>query len=72
MIQAFKMEMFTISKRLDILGLVSFGVNYSLIYKFKLVGQPEFWYQITKLVDAPISEHLFNDGVEIGIRRKIK
>lgn len=58
--------------KFHVVGFISFGLNYALNDKFQIFGQPTFRYHITKLVDAPINEHLFNYGVEIGIRKKIK
>ena len=59
-------------KKVHIVGFISFGVNYTINDKFQLFGQPIFRYHLTELVDAPIVEHLFNYGIEIGIRRKLK
>ena len=53
-----------------LVGFVSFGVNFSINERMQLFGQPTFRYHLTKLVDAAIEEHLFNYGIEIGVRRK--
>ena len=58
--------------KLHIVGFISFGLNYSINDRNQLFGQPTFRYHLTKLADAPISENLYNFGIEIGIRRKIK
>ena len=58
--------------KLHVVGFLSFGMNYSLNDKFQIFGQPVFRYHLTKLADAPIGEYLFNYGLEIGIRKKIK
>lgn len=57
--------------RVHFVGFLSFGMNYSLNDQLQFFGQPAFRYHFSKLVDAPISEHLLNFGVELGIRSKI-
>ncbi len=57
--------------RFHVVGFASFGVNYSVNEQYQLFGQPTFRYHLTKLVDAPINEYLYDFGLEIGIRRKI-
>ena len=56
---------------MHLVGFTSFGVNYSLNDKFQLFGQGIYRYHFTKLVDAPISEHLYNYGLEVGVRRRL-
>jgi Outer membrane protein beta-barrel domain len=51
---------------------LSFGINYQLNPKWILFFQPIFRYHFTKLVDAPIKEYLYNYGIELGVRMKIK
>ena len=51
---------------------LSFGLNYQLSPKWILFGQPVFRYHFTKLVEAPIKEYLYNYGIELGARMKIK
>ena len=58
--------------KVHIVGFVSFGLNYSINEKYQFFGQPILRYHFTKLADRPIAEYLFNYGIEIGIRRKIK
>lgn len=58
--------------KLHIVGFVSFGMNYSLNDNFQFFGQPIVRYHLTKMADAPIGEYLYNFGMEIGVRRKIK
>jgi len=61
-----------IIKNFHVVGFISFGINYSLNEKFQFFGQPVFRYHFKELADTPISERLFNCGIEIGVRRKIK
>ena len=51
---------------------LSFGLNYQIGEKWILFGQPIFRYHFTKLADAPINEYLYNYGIELGARMKIK
>jgi hypothetical protein len=57
--------------RFHLVGIFSVGVNFTVSEKIQLFGQPTFRYHLTQLADAPIEEHLFNYGIEIGLRRKI-
>ena len=49
---------------------ISFGINYTLNEKMQFFGQPVYRYHLTKLVDAPIKEYLYNFGLEIGLRKR--
>lgn len=57
--------------KVQLAGFVSMGLNYTLNEKLQLFGQPIIRYHLTKLVNAPIKENLFNYGMEIGIRKKL-
>lgn len=57
--------------RLHLVGFASAGLNYSITDTYQLFGQAAFRYHLTKMVDAPISEYLFNYGIEFGIRRQL-
>ena len=57
--------------KFHLVGNVSFGANYLISENMQVFGQPIFRYHLTKLVDAPIKEYLYDYGIEIGIRRKI-
>lgn len=56
--------------RFHLVGIFSVGVNFTVSEKMQLFGQPTFRYHLTQLADAAIEEHLFNYGLEIGVRRK--
>lgn len=58
--------------KIHVVGLVSCGVNYTISDKFQFFGQPAFRYHLTKIANGLMSEHLYNYGIEIGIRKKIK
>lgn len=51
---------------------LSFGFNYHHSSKMIFFFQPIFRYHFTKLVDSPIKEYLYNLGIELGLRLKIK
>lgn len=57
--------------RLHLSGNVAIGVNYSPNENIQLFGQPSLRYHFTSLVDAPIKEHLYSFGLELGLRKKI-
>ena len=54
-----------------LVGYLSFGANYDIGERLQLFGQPVFRRHFTKLADAPIAEHLYNFGMELGVRRKL-
>ena len=54
-----------------LVGFISMGLNYNLKETIQIFGQPIFRYHLTELVDAPIEEHLYVAGIEIGVRKKI-
>lgn len=57
--------------QIHITGLISFGVNYSMNEQWQIFGQPIFRYHFTSLYDSVLKEHLYNAGLELGIRRKL-
>ena len=61
-----------IFNKIQVVGFLSFGMNYSINENYQIFGQPAFRYHFTKLAEGPINENLFNYGIEIGIRKKIK
>ena len=52
-------------------GNVSAGVLYLASERWTVFLQPVFRYHFTPLYDAAIREHLYNAGVEVGLRREI-
>lgn len=58
-----------ILNRLSVVGSIAVGVNYLMGEQWQLFGQPTFRYHFTPLVDdRPIEEHLYNYGIEMGVR----
>jgi hypothetical protein len=56
---------------MHLVGFTAFGVNYLLNEKFQLFGQGIVRYHFTKLYNAPIEEHLYSYGIEMGVRRRL-
>ena len=54
---------------LHLVGVISLGTNYSINDKMQIFGQATYRRHMTRLVDAPIQEYLFNYGMELGVRR---
>jgi hypothetical protein len=66
-----KNELSTFNK-MHLVGNFSIGFNYLLTEQLQFFGQPIIRYHLTKLYDdALIESHLFNYGMEVGIRRKL-
>lgn len=59
-------------KNIQLVGSFSFGVNYNASKKTQLFFQPIFRYHLTKLFDSEYEDHLFNYGVEFGIRKQLR
>jgi len=58
--------------KIQMVGFISLGMNYYLNENIQIFGQPIIRYHLTKMADALINENLFNYGIEIGIRKRIK
>ncbi len=58
--------------KLHFVGNLSLGVNYRINGKYHLFGQTIFRYHLTKTADSDIKEHLYNYGIEVGMRRILK
>jgi len=56
---------------IQVTGILSVGLSYMLSKGFQIYGQPTLRYHFTKLVDAPIKEHLYSYGIEFGFRTRI-
>ncbi len=55
---------------LQLLGLVSVGLNYKLCKRWRVFIQPQFRYHVTKLVAESIKEKLYGIGIDFGTRYK--
>lgn len=53
-------------KNLDISPLISIGIDYKINDQVHVKAEPTFRYGLLKTIDAPVSEHLWNAGLNIG------
>ena len=53
--------------RVDVSPVISFGIDHQLNNKIHLIAEPTFRYGILKTKDAPVAEHLWNAGLNIGL-----
>ncbi|MEM1119621.1 MAG: hypothetical protein AAGJ18_04190 [Bacteroidota bacterium] len=59
-------------KSLQMVASLSMGMAYSINEKWEILGQPIFRYHLIKTSSFSFEEHLFNYGLELGIRRQLK
>jgi len=52
--------------KIDISPMISFGIDYKINQKTHLIAEPTFRYGVIKTKDAPITENLWNVGLNIG------
>ena len=53
-------------KKLDISPLISIGIDYKINDQVHLKAEPTFRYGLLKTIDAAVTEHLWNAGLNIG------
>ncbi len=59
--------------KIHFVGVLAFGGNYRINEGLQLFAQPTFRYHLTRLVkDVPIKEHLWNIGLELGLRKRLR
>ncbi len=59
-------------KKVDISPLISVGIDYTLNNKIHLIAAPTFRYGVIKTKDAPVTEKLWNAGLNIGFYYVLK
>lgn len=59
-------------EKLNISSLVSLGVEYKLKENIFLRAEPTFRYGLLKIIDLPVTEYLWNVGLDIGVYYKLK
>lgn len=59
-------------RNIQLVGSFSIGINYKAGKKTQLFFQPIFRYHLTKLINYEYEDHLFNYGVEFGIRKQLR
>ena len=50
----------------DISSMISIGIDYNLNNKMHFTAEPTFRYGLTKTIDTPVSEKLWNAGINLG------
>lgn len=58
--------------KIQLVASVSVGVNFAATESLQLFAQPIFRYHLTKLNDFANNEHLYNIGLEIGVRKRLQ
>ncbi len=53
-------------KKINILPAISFGVDYKICGNIHLTAEPTFRYSLLNTKSAPITENLWNMGVNVG------
>jgi len=59
------------ANQFQLFGNAATGINYHLSTSWQFFGQLSFSYQLTPISDAPIKQHLFFYGMELGVRKEI-
>lgn len=59
-------------KTVDISPMISVGIDYKLNNKIHLLAEPAFRYGVVKTKDAPVTETLWNAGVNVGFYYALK
>ena len=59
-------------KKVDISPTISVGIDYKLNNKIHLIAEPTFRYGVIKIKDAPVTENLWNSGLNIGFYYALK
>lgn len=52
--------------KVDISPMVSIGIDYKVNDKIHLIAEPTFRFGLLKIKDAPVTEKLWNSGINIG------
>jgi Outer membrane protein beta-barrel domain len=58
--------------KIDISTIISLGVDYKLNDKTHLIAEPTFRYGMISTKDAPVTEQLWNTGINVGVYFGIK
>jgi Outer membrane protein beta-barrel domain len=59
-------------KKIDISPMISVGFTYKINEKMHFTVEPTFRYGILKIIDAPITEYLWNAGLNMGFYYRLK
>jgi len=58
--------------KVDLSPMVSVGASYKLNKKMNLFAEPTFRYGLIRVKDAPVTEKLWNAGLNVGVYYAIK
>ena len=58
--------------KVDISPMISVGIDYKLNNKIHLLAEPTFRYGVVKTKDAPVTETLWNAGLNVGFYYALK
>ena len=58
--------------KFNLSSLISAGVEFKLKEKISLRVEPTFRYGLLKIVDQPVTAHLWNLGMDLGVYGKLK
>ena len=58
--------------KINILPVISVGLDYNLCRKMHLVAEPTYRYSLSKLKNSSISEYLWNMGLNVGLYYELK
>lgn len=56
----------------DLSPMISVGIDYKLNHKIHLVAEPTFRYGAVETKDTPVTEHLWNAGLNVGFYYALK
>ena len=59
-------------KKINLSPTISLGADYKISKRLNLRAEPTFRYGILTIIDAPISEYLWNGGINISCYYKLK
>ena len=59
-------------KKIDVSPMISAGIDYRINVNTHMLVEPTFRYGIMKIKDAPVSEKLWNAGLNVGIYHVLK
>jgi hypothetical protein len=59
-------------KKVDISPMITVGIDYKLNKKIHLLAEPTFRYGVLKTKDAPVTENLWNAGLNVGFFYALK
>lgn len=59
-------------KHINISPMISFGISYKVNNKMILKAEPTYRFGVIKIIDTPVTEYLWNAGLNIGFFYRLK